>query len=95
MEAIVRVPPSICPTLPKALGIRARNKRLKVLVLSGISTRTFGHKYSCLRAQTPMLSGTISESHLLRLNAMVTMMKYSPAFRRNYQVFLKKCLVFR
>ena len=48
-----------------------------------------------MRAQTPMLSGTISESHLLRLNAMVTMMKCSPAFRRNYQVFLKKCLVFR
>lgn len=45
MEAIVRVPPSICPTLPKVLGIRARNKRLKVLVLAGTNTYAFGHYF--------------------------------------------------
>ena len=50
MEAIVRVLLSVCPILPKALGILARNKRLKVLVLSGISTRACGHKHLCFRA---------------------------------------------
>lgn len=38
---------SLCPILPKALGICARGRWLKVLVVTGMSARFDGHKYPC------------------------------------------------
>ena len=42
-----KVNPSLCPIITKALGIRAQNRRLKVLVLVGMSTRACGHNHPC------------------------------------------------
>lgn len=36
---------SLCPVLPKTLGIFNHNSRAKVLVVTGKSTRSYGHNY--------------------------------------------------
>ena len=42
--------PRLCPTLPKALGIYARNCRLSVPAFSGVGAHVRGHESSCTRA---------------------------------------------
>ena len=42
--------PRLCPTLPKALGIYARNCRLSVPAFSGVVAHVRGHESSCTRA---------------------------------------------
>ena len=50
LQAVEESHQSLCPMLPKALGIYAQGRRLKVLVVTGMSVRFDGHKYPCSRA---------------------------------------------
>ena len=47
--------PRLCPTLPKALGIYARNCRLSVPAFSGVGAHVRGHESSCTRANYAFL----------------------------------------
>ena len=45
LPGIRDVNPRLCPVLPKTLGIFNHNSRAKVLVVTGKSTRIYGHNY--------------------------------------------------
>ena len=47
--------PRLCPTLPKALGIYARNCRFSVPAFSGVGAHDRGHESSCTRADYAFL----------------------------------------
>ena len=54
-----KVNPRLCPTLPKALGIYARNCRLSVPAFSGVGAHVRGHESSCTRANYASLGITM------------------------------------